>query len=97
MPSATVDHMLIQVVGALTASVSLVLWLWIADTRRWWPFNQASAVQAIQGHRIEFQRAGSHRHENRRMVGWGDRRRAERAGHSRRGPRQSARELAPAM
>ena len=45
MPSSTVDHVLLQVTGFAAAAVLLVLWLWIADVRGWWPFNARDLVR----------------------------------------------------
>ena len=39
MITQTVDMMLLQVTGAILAAVSCVVWLWVANVRRWWPFN----------------------------------------------------------
>ena len=47
MPSAVVDQMVMQVAGAMVGSVMLVVWLWLADMYRWFPFNHARAVDAL--------------------------------------------------
>jgi len=57
MPSATVDQMVVQVAGAMMLSVAVVLWLWMADVRRWWPFNYGAAVEALLAHGVEPQPA----------------------------------------
>ena len=50
MPSATVDQMVVQVIGAGMISVLGVAWLWVADVLRWWPFNFARATDALVVH-----------------------------------------------
>lgn len=52
MPSATVDQMVVQVAGAMMISVLGVVWLWVADVRRWWPFNYGLAVEALLAHGV---------------------------------------------
>jgi hypothetical protein len=53
MRSATVDQMVVQVAGAMMISVLGVVWLWVADVRRWWPFNYDAAVEALLAHGVE--------------------------------------------
>jgi hypothetical protein len=52
MPSATVDQMVVQVIGAGMMGVLGVMWLWIADVYRLWPFNFARATDAFVAHRV---------------------------------------------
>jgi hypothetical protein len=52
MPSATVDQMVVQVMGAGALSVLGVVWLWMADVHRWWPFNFARATDALLEQRV---------------------------------------------
>jgi hypothetical protein len=77
MPSATVDQMVVQVAGAMTVSLLGVLWLWVADVRRWGPFNQGVAVEALLAHGVESEPARvlapgfetAHNHHGRRQRG----------------------------
>lgn len=55
MPSSTVDLMLVQVTGFMVAVVGLVLWLWIADVRRWWPFDSGDRIQMLFEHHVGFE------------------------------------------
>jgi hypothetical protein len=43
--------MLVQVTGATVAAVLIVLWLWIADVRRWWPFAAGVHIRELLEHR----------------------------------------------
>jgi hypothetical protein len=47
--------MLVQVTGFMVATVVLVLWLWIADVRRWWPFDSTAHVQHLLDHHVGFE------------------------------------------
>jgi len=43
--------MLVQVTGAMVAAVLIVVWLWIADVRRWWPFAAGVHIRELLEHR----------------------------------------------
>ena len=58
MPSATVDNMVINVAGALVGAVGLVVWLWIADVCRLWPFNGSVRAEDLVHQHVALQTAG---------------------------------------
>jgi hypothetical protein len=50
MPSSTVDLMLIQVTGAMVLCMAIILFLWIADVRRWRPFTAHVSARELFEH-----------------------------------------------